>query len=88
MKSVSPEPDRKEVGAGVFDDEVSQLKFKISILFSLAGQLNFYFWASWIILESVLYLSLSWLTSHETKNNQHRLDINILTSSNQYFSKQ
>ena len=36
MKSeVSPEPERKEVGAGVFD-EVSPLKFnKISILYCL-----------------------------------------------------
>ena len=38
MKSeVSPEPERKEVGAGVFD-EVSQLKFnKISILYCLVN---------------------------------------------------
>ena len=66
MKSmkVSPEPERKEVDAGVFD-EVSQLKFnKISILYSVINWIPTSerpesFWT-----ESCISLSVGW---HHTK---------------------
>ena len=47
MKSVSPDPERKDVGAGVFD-EVSQLKFNKNFNPVLPG------WSTEFLLLSIL----------------------------------